>query len=933
MSSGEGSGWFQAPSSSTKSPRKRLRSPPASTRMPSNHTNTNGNCKSRRQTGPGEKGDEKEDENELDDLDLLGTAALVQFELTQHASNSQSHSLDGAAERVSSVSTVPVLRSVSLTGGTDQRGVTSRDLGRILSSSGSAEVAVHTSDKKPTLAYSTLPTSSVNELEDRVRQLQERNFASDGEVKVLRSANDKYLAELRRKDEQLTQLQAQFSTERRQMEQRTLKEKEELLTRLQFKDQDVRSLLEKNTELELRQRQFESPASSSSLSHHAPSKSLPVKTSSRSSGKKHREGSGRGSCTPSPSRLADFLSTEALASLSQLRACPAGSVGFSSVPASSLRQRVVGSSSGSPHLSRRDSGDSCKTTGWKNVRGSESKKFGGCEGGRSRSISPSPCDTKKMKRKSKSDKDSYTGKSEELDGLYGMESGLVSPKAEASSSQSTVSSSSLASGSSSSVQKMRPDDSAMLPVVVPSRELDGSQLLLLLSRHELLKPPVRVPCASNAHLHQPLSCKQIQGSVRRTFTNSPTFRFPRTFSREGSGSGSGSTMTGLLSLLSLESTKVLHSSSPSSFHVISFSTPLRPSQHVTFPFTPGSTSSIHPVSAATPPTRTPSRKLRLLPSKPHTLARTNPTQTRVGRYQSSNLLQSMKMKSASAATTPEKPRPLGRSHACQSPRNLAISHSLLSSINMDSLRSSIANLWTSSEALRFSSLSSLIGSREAAKQKGRVSKTLQLLEILRQIGNFIVRYHEEQQQLKVLQSSLHSSSCGDGSYDSFDASFIAGTRSPNVRTIYSGSECSSSSSLVGVASSPLSNSQQILGEALSTLKTLAAYSKTVREQILAEPPEFALDSQSLSSGSGRRQQSGVGDGLSASEDDSMMEIEGERSKRGVTGDPAGTPMLAKVSHKLLSLQDSGSEQEVPNSVQVGAVCVVSSNPFFFFFFL
>jgi len=904
--------------------------------MPSKYTN--GSSKSRHQTGPHGKKYEEEDENDLDDLDFLGTAALEQFELTQHAVDSQTCSVEVVTDRVSSGNTIPVSRSISQTRETELKGIMSRDLGRSVSSLSEAEVTVSVSEKKPSLACSISPTSSVKDLEERVKQLQEKNFVNDGEVKVLRGTNDKYLAELRHKDEQLNQLQAQFSLEKRQMEQRALKEKEGLLTRLQFKEQELRSFQEKNAELESRQKHLESPAYSSSSSHRVPSKSQPVKTSSRSSSKKHRERDNGGGCSPSSSKPTDFLSTETFMSLSQLRAGPAG-VGFSSNPASSVEQRVVG---GSPRLSRRGSGDGCKLAcSRKERRGVDGGKLRVGEGGRSRSISPVPSDTKKMKRKSMSDKDRYSGKSGDLDDLYGINSGLIGskdPKAEPLSSQSTVSSSSMASGSSSSIQKCVPDGTALLPVVVPGRKLDGSQLLLLLSRHELLKPPFRVPItsaspaaasphlpsSSYAHHHrQPLSHKQTQGSVQQNSSRSLVFQFPWTLSQDRSrNSSGGGTMTGLLSLLSLES-KLPHSLSSSASFTAVHSTPLRQSYYLASPLNQGSASSLDLASTVSP-AKTPSRRPRLLPSKPHTLARTNPTQSRVGRHQSSNLLLSTKMKSASASNTPEKPRPLGVSHIHHFAHDLALSRSLVGSIDMRSLHSSIANLWTSSEALRFSSSSfSLIGSRDA-KQKGRACEMQQHLGILRQVGNFIVRYHEEQQQLKMQPSSLQNSSYGDGSYDSFDATFIAGTRSPSVRTtssLESLSGSSSLSSLGGLASGPLSNSQQFLGQALSTLETLVTYSETVREQILAEPPEFVLDSRSLSSVSAGQQPSttSVGECSSASRDDSATEMEGGRGRRGIAKDHIGMSMLAKVSHKLLALQESGSEQEVPNSVQVSVV--------------
>ena len=872
-STGKGPGRFHgtlATTSCLKSPRKRMRSPPPLSASSDDHF---GKQKFNRPS--------ISDEEEVDELDFLGTAALVQFEQTQCENDSEStfQSLVGST---SVPSTVPMTHSISTTKGFDHEVIlrncekNSRD--------GNLELSAPAPHLKPQ-SSDGVTSSSLKDLEERVRQLQELIYTNDGEVKVLRNEKEKFLAELRKKDEQLNQLQAQMTMNKKTGEQRAAKERDSLLTRLQFKEQENRALQEKNAELEQRQKLAMGASSSSSLSR-LPAKSQPLRNSPRIT-KKTKGWDGRGAFTPSPSQSTEFLSTETFMPLSQLSS-GAGSLCLNSVPVASSR---IGAKD-DRRLAQKEFGPGGRKA--KDVRAKPGAS------NRSRSISPSPSDTKKMRRKSKSDKGNCGGTSEDLEGLYGLESAPRSSKEQKVESQSII------SLSSSQFSVLKPNNEAFYLVSVPSRDIDGSQLLMLLSRHDLLKPPVAATTAvastlASSNQQGEKSCQVTRGSAAPSFPSSSSHSME---------------FTGLLSLLSLEARHA------SASYPATHSTPVRHSVNLSSPLNLGSTSSLDLSSPSS--LKTPTRKPRLLPQKPHTLGRIH------GRVRhNSGLLVSMKMKSVSATNTPEK---IAYSFGHQD----SVSRSLISSISTRSLQSSISSLLASSEVLRFAAPA--VRNR-IMKQKKESKERQQHLDILRQISNVIISYHGEQlQKMQSAQSSGLSSYC-EGSYDSLDATLFVNARSPPNRTTNSASEYSSSGSsfysLVGIAPSPMTGNQQYVAQALSTLDTLVAYSRTVREQIFLEPPEFVIDSRPSSS-LGMHQNSSVvappsagatnESSFSPADGGGKMDVEDEErevGKKAEGGEGVGSrehltvvSTLAKVSHRLLALQDPGSVQEVANSLEV-----------------
>ncbi len=914
---------------SSRSPRKRLRSPPPSEDLLG--------CP--KPNGEFVTSDRKcDEEQEVDELDLLGTAALVQFELTQTEKIDEGSS-SSPSVCIPETATIPVSRSIPAfhsipstksldlgSGVTSNSEITSRDKNLkdpMAPNSGNVNTATST---KPTSA-ATATTSSVKNLEDKMKQLQEKNFANDGEVKVLRSEKDRYVAELRKKDEQLHKkdeqlrkkdeqlnlIQQQMTSEKRASEKMVLKERDSLLTRLQFKEQELRALQEKCAEMEQRQKLLSVSPSASTVQHRLPTKSQPVKTN-LSSVKRVRGGEGVGaSRTPSPSKPVEFLSSETFMPLSQLSSSSVG-LGFNSVPVASSR------ASEEVQIKRRGPSGSLGgvSDGARKSRHAHSKSGGN----RSRSISPSPSDTKKMKRKSMSDKDKYGGSAEDLDGLYGLELGPENSKeqkTESSLSQGSTSQTSSMKPKASNLTKSKSED-AMFQLSVPSREINGSQLLMLLSRHNLMRPPPLVPSTAatttagslsiSVRGNQPAADKPM---ARGQSAVSPTH--PQFVSALPSAQGEAtipSAMTGLLSLLSLE-TKQHQSLAP-----FSHSTPAKqPPPQVSLP-SYGSIPSVHTASI-----KTPTRKPRLLAPKSHTLARTNLIQSRV--RHNSGLLVSTRMRSVSASNTPSKPAHAFSFQTSDSP----LSHSLICSVSTISLYNSIDSLLASSEALRFSSSSARVVKQRREAKEGRHH-----LEIVRQISNFVVSYHREQ-IIKI--QSLQTSSSGDGSSDSLDVTLLPSGRSPGRTSsldVSSSSSLASSSSLVGVALGPMTGSQQYLAQALGTLETLATYSKTAREHLLREPLEFVMDSRGSSFSLGGHQNSpalssessrGGPSSLSTDIEDNKIDVDEVGGGRGggAMKEHSAVSTLAKVSHRLVALQDSGPEQqEVPDSIEVSESCLV-----------
>ena len=593
---------------------------------------------------------------------------------------------------------------------------------------------------------------------ERVKILQEQNYTKDGENKVLRGEKERLLEELRKKEEQLKMMQTTLLAEKQTQERQLVKERDSLATKLQFKEQEVVNLREKNTLLEQQKSSTgfhgnQSPGARVSPPAHL-HRSQPQKTSSSK-----RTSLSRGKAHPSmpnkDNKETEFLSTESFMPLSQLN-LDGGGCGITPVH--------VGPRQAPCHVRRgsgRGSGSHAKAT-------------------RSRSVSPNPMDLKKMKKRSVSDR--------------GDDVVTTSPRGSAESAKPrddpmTASSSSLVSEEGQELWGS--------PLVHAGRrsELDGAQILLLLVKQNLLRPPF--------HCHHMHSEQQpLQDNSACTVSSDAT----QSDVLLNQQSGEREIARGLLSLLHLEPKGGGASSFPP---IASHSTPTLDRYTDT-----QRQYSDSDQSGATTPTR---HAHHLLPYKSHTVGRLNLAKSRI--RHSSGLLTSTR-KPHSTANTPIKAPPATDS----------ASSSLLSSINASSLQTHIGNLLVSSEISRFSSLTKgpVLGS-----EPGRTPDPI--TEILKQVGHLIMSYHREQSAKVASSTNSHLSSEGSGN-DSMDTSSL-------VLSPRSSAFSKSSSDLV----SPLLRDQKLVTHALEILEVLATYSSAAREQILLQPPEFIIDSRPSSS--------------------------------------------------------------------------------------
>ena len=840
-------------------------------------------------------------DDEVDELDVIGTAALEQYESTQRESFSQNSVLmDCILEPNSIPKSIQAQHSV----GVDHKfslGNRNEERSQILNLNFPPEEAHNPeftkSKQSCTVSSAVAAVASANpsnNLEEKVLYLQEQNYTKDGEVKVLRGEIERLRGELKKKSEQLDHVQARLLSDERAIEWAAAKEKESSLTKLQFKQQEMRSLQEKYAELEqmYQQQQLSLPSNANLSSFpRMPTKSQPLRTSSRVTTKKHQM---RGSSTDhvstsSQNKTTEFLSTETFMPLSQLNPGGAGSIGgLVTVPVESSRL--------------------ASKTHQQQPKGSTKRGYTrkGCGqiktgGARSRSISPNPSDMKILKRKSRSG-DDLGGRFEErfepeLDGIYALQSDPTT----------CGGSPHLPPPSLPKVEKKE------LPLVlsVPERELDGAKILMLLCKGNLHKPPVSAPFSSQQMDQKPY---HLDGCAASSGGSQPSQLQPQ------------NEVLGFLSLISYASKQ--HPSFGSSLGIVTQSTPVFTPLHR--PASPASSllPSNFPLEFSPSSMRTPSRKQRLLPAKPHTLARTNLAQGRI--RHSSGLLMSSRMKSNSATNSPIRAPPLLLRHQHSS------SGSLISSISAQSLHSSMSELLAASEISQFAfqSLhypSTRMCKRDREKVGRHCSKGHQNLNrILLYVGMLIVNYHREQiQEIRSLQNSAFTSSCSEGGSECLDASLIISPMSSSKASSFSELSSSSSSSFT-----PMAGNQQLLTSSLNTLEVLVIYSKEVREQILLEPPEFMIDSRPSSS-LGMHQNNPLSssssniESASPSEDGDKMdaEEEGEITERRGGGEGVSVKVvgevstLARVSHRLVALLDPDTEQEVMNgaSKECGSV--------------
>ena len=187
---------------------------------------------------------------EDDELDDLGAAALEQYELTQRDPGQNRSPTPGSDPIPISHSTIPgstlsvTLEQQSRIGGATQ--------GR--GSWHNPYRETKSSVQQPTvISESSASSESSEDYREQIKQLQEQNYTKDGEVKVLRGEKERLMSELRKKDEQMQNIQSRLLSEKQTIQEQLTKEKDTLATKLQFRDQELQvkeqQLLMKEQEL------------------------------------------------------------------------------------------------------------------------------------------------------------------------------------------------------------------------------------------------------------------------------------------------------------------------------------------------------------------------------------------------------------------------------------------------------------------------------------------------------------------------------------------------------------------------------------------------------------------------------------------------------------------------------------------------------------
>ena len=143
----------------------------------------------------------------------------------------------------------------------------------------------------------------VRELSKRLKELEEKGYERDGEVKMLRT-------ELKKKEDLLRETHSRLVSEHRQKEDEFSRRARSLSTQLEFKEQELSSLREKCSTLEQRHKNQASVVHTSPIPHSRP----PQKPG------------------PSGQKNSDFLSTETFMPLSQMSQADITPVHVSSVP-------------------------------------------------------------------------------------------------------------------------------------------------------------------------------------------------------------------------------------------------------------------------------------------------------------------------------------------------------------------------------------------------------------------------------------------------------------------------------------------------------------------------------------------------------------------------------------------------------------------------
>ena len=238
-----------------------------------------------------------------DDMDKLGTAAMEQFELTQGdqhqiITTTSTATTTGAQARNPN----PILSGGQKwtnpyqSRGTEPTHSSNRQLSH---RSTSPAVTTATTTNKP--GHTNSGSGSEKKA---IEKLQEENYAKDGEVKLLRNEKERLLGELKKREEQMHEIQTRLVSERKAVETQMSKEKNSLTAQLQFQSQELLALREKCLLLE---QSSKLPATTRPISS-----AKPIKPGS--AGKDSFLGGRR---NPSSSS-SEFLSTESFMPLSQM---------------------------------------------------------------------------------------------------------------------------------------------------------------------------------------------------------------------------------------------------------------------------------------------------------------------------------------------------------------------------------------------------------------------------------------------------------------------------------------------------------------------------------------------------------------------------------------------------------------------------------------
>lgn len=248
------------------------------------------------------------------DIDELGTAALEQFELSQQCSNDLQLSPPATSARISSRADThkpdPILQK-----GKGQRSNSIHQPTRVESayhsenqpSDGSTRSTALPSVRavRPYDQYqqtTSLPESSTAGERRAITSLQEEIYTKDGEVKHLRIEKEQLLGKLKKREEQMQEMQTKLVSERKAVETQLAKEKGSLNAQLEFQTQELLALREKCLLLEKRNKMS---AASKLIAPARPIGTVSVNKEPQLAGKRK-------------STSSDFLSTESFIPLSQM---------------------------------------------------------------------------------------------------------------------------------------------------------------------------------------------------------------------------------------------------------------------------------------------------------------------------------------------------------------------------------------------------------------------------------------------------------------------------------------------------------------------------------------------------------------------------------------------------------------------------------------